>query len=865
MKKYLLSMIFVLMCGLSGMCQDFAQFKQLLDWQVYNYPQEKIHVTTDKPYYITGDTIWLRAFVVDASSHMPVDASKYVYVELLSPLREVVQRVKIKERKGVFSGYLPLDPTEIAEGEYTLTAYTLFMQNQGEQYFFKKPVSIISSFSVNSRIEHEFEWKNKGKDNEQLQVNLRYIDTQTGERRQYTKFECLFSGGRKIEWLAGDRDLSVDVKKDEMADGCLLVKYGNHGKYISFPSSGTTTYDVSFYPEGGYLVPAVENRMTFKAMDSNGKSIEVTGSLVDTSGETIATASTSHDGMGLLSFTPRSGVAYKFICQSEDLGEKTFDIPAVRDDATIVQATHDGNLLTLTAHGAQQGSAMLAVQQRGRLLAVGHGSLTIATDTLPAGVVQALLMNETGRMLSERLLFVGGKHAPAARLKSDKSGYDSRELVQVSVDLSEFADSTSGNIAVSVTDDRTIQADSTLSILSNLLLQSDLQGRVNNPQWYFLSPSRNKELDLLMMTQGWRRYDVPHAMLGRTVTPKYPLEIGQVLSGRVVGEWSKKPLKWVDVKVIAPTIGYADVATTNNDGYWMLDKVDFPDGTKFICQAVNKKNKAQSNLTIYKSDSRPAVGVLKTGNVIMQPVMDNEVSVTYLSNQKQRLMYVDGVANVMLGELVITRKKKDKPEDMFEMQASNSLDYKYFEKNGVTSYDAALRRIAGLRITSKGLYYRNHQVAIYVDGSPLTGWGGNASSSMGTDSYSYLKMMLPFEFVRKINFGSMAGALSIMSKNGTEERKNRRDNTIKTVTPLGFQRAAEFYAPRYDTGDGGVPVGTDLRETLYWNPNVTIGTNKQARFNFYANDAAATSYTITVEGITATGELIHAVKQVEKK
>ena len=136
MKKYVLFLIFAIMCAVNGYSQDFSFMKQNLDWQVYNYPQEKIHVMTDKPYYITGDTVWLRAFVVDAATHQPVDASKFVYVELISPMNEVSMRIKIKERDGVFKGYLPLNPTKVAEGEYTLTAYTMFMQNQGEQYFF---------------------------------------------------------------------------------------------------------------------------------------------------------------------------------------------------------------------------------------------------------------------------------------------------------------------------------------------------------------------------------------------------------------------------------------------------------------------------------------------------------------------------------------------------------------------------------------------------------------------------------------------------------------------------------------------------------------------------------------------------------
>lgn len=105
--------------------------------QVYQYPQEKIHITTDKPYYMGGDTIWFRAFVVNAATLEPVRISKYAYAELINPFDKVVERVKIMEKNGVYSGYIPLSP-KIAEGNYTLSSYTCFMNSAGEPYFFKK-------------------------------------------------------------------------------------------------------------------------------------------------------------------------------------------------------------------------------------------------------------------------------------------------------------------------------------------------------------------------------------------------------------------------------------------------------------------------------------------------------------------------------------------------------------------------------------------------------------------------------------------------------------------------------------------------------------------------------------------------------
>ncbi|MBO4721843.1 MAG: hypothetical protein J5629_02805 [Muribaculaceae bacterium] len=900
MKKYLLSLFLALLCLVCCQAQDFAQYKQNLDWQVYNYPQEKIHVMTDKPYYITGDTIWLRAFVVNAVNNQPVDASKFVYVELISPMNTVDMRVKIKERDGVFKGYLPLDPTKVAEGEYTLTAYTMFMQNQGEQYFFKKKVKITSSFAIKRKIDYEFEWKNQGKDNESLKINLRYLDSETGQPCPYNSFSYTLPNGKTTEWNGSDRNLSIEVEHKDLRDGAVFVQYGNYGKYITFPPSSTTSYDVSFYPEGGYLVPGIENRMTFKAMDSNGRSIDIKGDIVDGNGSKVASIATTHDGMGLATFSPEAGITYHAICQNEDLGEKTFDLPQVRNDATVLQVNQDNKTLRIETKGSQQSTAMIAVQQRGQLLASGFGSVTISTDTLPAGVVQALLMNENGRMLSERLSFIDGKQLPSAKLNTDKNGYESRELVQANIDLSEF-DSASGDFAVSVTDNRTIVPDSTASILTNLLLQSDLQGHINNPAWYFSAPNRQPELDMLMMTQGWRRYDVPHALIGKGVAPQFPIEQGQAMSGTIRTEWRNKLMENATIKVIAPDIRYAETTLSDANGQWIIDNMSFPDSVKFLVQAESPKGSTLSNLKI-DDDKFPFITCVSfTRQLLNQNIID-EQEISYISNEKNRLSYINGVATILLDEVVVTKKKTKNPDNVYELLSVKSYDYQFFEKRGVNSFDNAIRYFAGIAKNNKGLYSmrdRNQLVGIIVDGVPLeTDVTGNTGAAMNRNAkrmagrfpsaatvmessidntFNYLIQMYPFDIVKQIDFipGYAAiaigggrykgGIICITTKDGSEKVTRKTDFTLKVVSPLGFQKPAEFYAPRYDTGDNGIGEGTDLRETLYWNPSIVIDNNKLAHFNFYTNDAASTSYTINIEGVTQSGEIIHATKKITKK
>lgn len=67
------------------------------------YPQERLHVVTDRDIYCAGDTVWFRVFVVDASTLRQTSVSKYSYVELRNPFNGVSCRVKIIEREGVYA------------------------------------------------------------------------------------------------------------------------------------------------------------------------------------------------------------------------------------------------------------------------------------------------------------------------------------------------------------------------------------------------------------------------------------------------------------------------------------------------------------------------------------------------------------------------------------------------------------------------------------------------------------------------------------------------------------------------------------------------------------------------------------------
>ncbi|MDR2233116.1 MAG: hypothetical protein LBE56_08345 [Tannerella sp.] len=97
--------------------------RERFESQLMVYPQEKLHLHTDRDFYVPGEKIRFKAYLVDAHSHMSLDSSRYVYAELISPADSVISRVMIRPENGMYCGYLFLSEL-ISEGNYTLRAFT---------------------------------------------------------------------------------------------------------------------------------------------------------------------------------------------------------------------------------------------------------------------------------------------------------------------------------------------------------------------------------------------------------------------------------------------------------------------------------------------------------------------------------------------------------------------------------------------------------------------------------------------------------------------------------------------------------------------------------------------------------------------
>ncbi len=458
--------------------------------------------------------MWLRAHCVDAATLEPLTASRYVYVELRTTDNLLVRRIKILQRGGVYAGYLPL-PATLAQDEYVLCAYTLYMRNLGGDYLFSKPLSV-------------------------------------NPYRQPEK--------RRRRTAAGP-------------------------------------FDVAFFPEGGYLIDGQPCRgvqgtgqgRTFAAGDGNRARRPWPHRRVSPRATPAWGRSSSRRGPA--GATRPNASRHRAARRGASTCPKPTTSPSsCASSPTTPPSSYPSVRLKVAAAGLKLLVHRCGTQCYYKEWNPQHASLTFLRDELPGGLYQILLLSPTGEAYSERLVF--NRRDDEAEVTMRQEG-TLRQRSKVTLHF-EVRDTkrrpAQGDFAVAVTDRKAAAPVAAAGIYSTLML-SELRGVIEDPDWYFAPDNAQGDegLDELLLTQGWRRYDVPKLLRNEYEEPYYPLEAGQEIAGRIerTAMFSKKKkLDRYTMRLLVPRSGYATSAPIAEDGSFALNGFDFPDST--TCAAAHR-------------------------------------------------------------------------------------------------------------------------------------------------------------------------------------------------------------------------------------------------------------------------------------
>lgn len=847
--------------------------------QLAVFPQEKIYVQTDKPAYVTGETMWMKIYLADAVFMRQANASRYVYVELLNPLNEVAQRAMIRpDSLGRFYGQMLIEET-LPEGEYTLRAYTHYMRNLGEDYFFRRSIRVLDPLSAELTPETVFTFGEKT-------VNAHLGFYSFSAKRKVIPEVCsiLFDDGqteREMEPFISAHDTTAcfqfNTKQlEENRNRVCLLKmiYGGkkYHRYLYIPEP-EERFDVSFFPEGGHALSSADIQLAFKAVNQSGLSEHVTGKVYDDTGKVCAAFESEHLGMGSFRMYYHPGRTYHAICTNKNNISLRFDLPEPQPQGCALKVIRGRNdirvAVSRTTGFALPDNTSLVAHVRGIVLYSEpwneeKGYVIFDSGFFPAGVVHLLLIDGDRNILSERLLFSSQQSSLAkVEVTPDKQNYTAREKIVLNVAVKDDHEQPlSGNVSLSVFDSRDVAADSTVSILSAFLLTSDLKGYVESPMSYLKWNDRKsaRALDVLMMTQGWRRYGIPALVKGELTSPAaFPVETSQRISGKASGFFSSTHAGQVSLIAIRDSVVGTFISQTDKDGRFEFRDFEFPDSTWYIVQALTKRGSQRTFISLDDEMSSPEATIppLRLAGQDVQPAMNEYVK---KSNDKYTIengMRVINLAEVEIVGSAVQKKRVGTSSPYYSVSTSKVITGEEINRNKtMQSVFDLLRLLPGVTVSGGEVRYRQQTPLLILDNIPMEQYD---YSNIHVDDVSDV-FVARAESVMPV-FGTRAagGAIVINTKRGVVDR-NTMNKNMQTLRPIGYQQTVEFYSPAYETESDRQKAAPDFRTTIYWKPDLRIDGTGEAGVTFYAADPA-TTYGIILEGVSDAGHLIYAADQ----
>ena len=485
----------LLTLSLEATADTFDQLRARLEDGGQRLLQEKVYIHTDNENYFVGDTLWYKAYVVRADDLRPTNLSRILYVELLSPDGLLVERQQIVvSGTGHTCGQFVLTDS-LYSGYYELRAYTRWMLNFNVSHY-PFHSSEVSAF-YNRQMCEDY----------------------------YRVWDGLFQ-----------RVFPVYSKPETPGDYDARRMYQRPKTRI--PKPKREKLHVTFYPEGGNLVEGLPCHVAFEAVDQNGEAVNLRGTLGE--GPTATTLATEYMGRGSFVVAPTGRLPKaRFTWHGHDY---SFDLPRAIRQGVALHVAGDSVELQVSPSlvGRQYALALLSggrLRQFRTFTATSQPQkLCLTADTLPEGVADAVVFDADGRVAADRLFFVRHQVMAASAITASivsNHTYEPYELIELPVTISGINAPTTFSLSLrdKATDEPTYDDG---NILTSLLLSSEVKGFVAKPRYYFeaADAKRRRHLDLLMMVQGWRRYDATQ-LADTTFKPRYKPELTMTVEGEV--------------------------------------------------------------------------------------------------------------------------------------------------------------------------------------------------------------------------------------------------------------------------------------------------------------------------------------------
>lgn len=618
----------------------------------------------------------------------------------------------------------------------------------------------------------------------------------------------------------------------------------------SKPDSVSDHRQIQFtvFPEGGNLVSGIQSNLAFKAMNRNGQPVDVTGTLYENNIPLIAFKSI-HAGMGSLKFTPDASKRY-YIRLTEPALDNIILLPDINTTGINLQlASRDKESITFLVSqspGMDKETIYLRVQCRGVVFGITSAVLNrelrikIPATVLPQGISEVTLFNSRMIPVAERLVYNNIDHKLNITARLSKEIYPTRDKAILEITAKdEMGNPVSANLGISVFDRLYQNPRDSDNILAHCYLSTQLKGRIYNPSFYFNNPSKDREeaMDLLLITQGWRRYvwneenltksdkageQIIHdGVKGSLSYPKRRQKIPKEQTFIVAFSPNKDSLK---VLIPADSMGRfvvsEDLLKTWENDFVYLKPVG-PNSSRILPKDYDPLSKPEFSLILKLDEPFETIGNAMRSHEISYPVTG------LLGEDENRSEnYSAPTGMIRIKEVTIKGQKgkaiRGKYLGTLDSMMMLSADQDYVCVYGV-------------------LNCPRHTPGTFVPPSEYPKFPCLEKTPIQGKRYFVIyNYNTPGEYTRQIAYFRPVYS----------EDELLRVNNLSRVKAYHGER--EFYKPDYDQiTDEAAP---DFRNTLLWEPEVITDENGKATLTFFCSDLN-TDFVGRIEGISGTGLL----------
>ncbi|PJJ67497.1 TonB-dependent receptor plug domain-containing protein [Chryseobacterium geocarposphaerae] len=852
-----------------------------------DFKKEKTYIQTNHVFYKPGEEMFFKIYVVQAENQLPTEQSKVVNFELVDPSGTVVKKSKYEVKNGHSEGYFYFGD-DMKGGIYKIRAFTAWMQNEAGKNVFEKEITLQKIVSPRILMKLDFPKKGYGAGDEVLaDFSMRSLSNLPIP--YYEAYYTVMHQGEKITEgnLITDKDgkYLLKFKLPEVlksSDALLNVKV-NFGGFTESISRNIpivlNNLDLKFMPEGGTFINRIEQNIAFKVLDEFEKPVDAFLGIYNQNHQKITEVSAYNFGMGSFYLTPENGETYYAKVLKPENITQIYQLPVAKNDGIVFNLKKENQNIRLFINSTSERNVVISgnfrekeIYSKNLSLKKGVNQVEISEKELPIGICR-FTVSENNIPLAERIVFTNENKQMKVKVTPVKKNYLPREKAVVNIETTdENNQPIPANLAVSVVDDKlwTYADDKQNHILSWFLMDSELRGKIERPQFYFdkKEEKATKSLDLVMLTNGYR-YFAMNPEVEKTGNYKYLPEKKNPIYG-IVEDENKQPVK-AEVYLIGSNSEIKKQLTSENGLFYYSD-LNRNEYYSVIAKAADKKHKVSVRILSYKLNINPLAKQSSENINVDEIVKEAEIKdkLKIINNGSENIIRSisskkDSAQSKDIEEVVVLGLKS-----MIKKGAVSSTIKNFDERPTPPLMNIAQGQLAGVNISTGsgqpgskptvlirgfGTVNMNIEPLYIIDGIPTNSAGFRSINPNGINSMEVLK-----DAAATSVYGNRGanGVIIINSKNG------RGSNIRFDITPetyfavknipndslVSYEYSRQFSYPVYESTN--TAYRHDYREALYWNPVVETDKNGKAQIEFYQSDANS-AFRIMTEGISANG------------